>query len=361
MRILLSLMLLVCSSVAIAADYKAEYRMSVVVGSNLPWGEGATRFADLVRERSDGKINIKVYAASSLMAGKQTNEFLIMRQGVSDFALASTINWSSTIRELNLFNLPFLFPDYAAVDSVTQGEVGQMLADGIEKKGVTVLAWGENGFRELTNSVRPVSKPEDLKGLKIRVVGTPIFIDIMQAFEANPINMNWGEAKIAFQQGVVDGQENPVNSILIPIKIWDFHKNITFWRYVVDPLMLSVSNKTWEKFSPEDQALLRQAAIDATNWQKDVVRKGLIAPDLSAHEQLKAEGMTVTVLTAEQIEAFKALTKPVYDKWVPRIGEELVAKARAAIAVVPKAEVATEAAEVVEETEAAAEGEAAAQ
>ena len=96
-----------CSFSATAGDYKKEYKMSVVVGPKLPWGAGATKFADLVRERTDGRINIKVYTSSSLMAGKQTNEFLIHRQGVADFCFASTINWSTTIKPLNLFNLPF--------------------------------------------------------------------------------------------------------------------------------------------------------------------------------------------------------------------------------------------------------------
>ncbi len=127
-------------SMVFGADYKREYKMSVVVGPKLPWGAGATKFADLVRERTDGRINIKVYTSSALMAGKQTNEFLIHRQGVADFCFASTINWSTTIKSLNIFNLPFFFPDYKALDAVTSGEVGKDLATELKKKGVTLLA-----------------------------------------------------------------------------------------------------------------------------------------------------------------------------------------------------------------------------
>ena len=127
---------------AASAKYKDEYKMSVVVGSKLPWGQGAERFAELVRTQTEGRINIKVYPSSSLMAGKQTNEFLIHRQGVAEFCFASTINWSTTIKELNLFNLPFFFPDYKALDAVTGGEVGKDIADLLNKKGVTLLAWG---------------------------------------------------------------------------------------------------------------------------------------------------------------------------------------------------------------------------
>lgn len=325
--------LMLVPSLALAGSkYKKEYKMSVVVGPKLPWGAGATAFADLVRERTDGRINIKVYTSSALMAGKQTNEFLLHRQGVADFCFASTINWSTTIKPLNLFNLPFFFPDYKALDAVTSGEVGQELVDMLNKKGVTVLAWGENGFREITNSKRAIKTPADLEGLKIRVVGTPIFIETMKALGANPVNMNWGDAQVAFQQGVVDGQENPVVAIEIPVKIWQFHKYATIWRYVIDPLMLTVNNKVMASFTPEDQEIVRQAAIEASEAQREIVRKGLIAPDLSALETLRSNGMDVVELTEEDRKAFRAKTTEVYSKWTEVIGEDLVKKAESAIA-----------------------------
>lgn len=326
-----ALSLLVIPAVSMAG-YKKEYKLSCVVGPKMPWGEGATYFADLVRERTEGRVNIKVYTAASLMAGKQTNEFLLLKRGVADFAFASPINWSSTLKPLNLFNLPFFFDNYEALDKVTSGSAGKSIEDLIHSKGVTVLGWGENGYREITNSKRAIRTPEDLKGLKVRVVGTPIFIDTMKAMGANPVNMNWGEAKIAFQQGVVDGQENPVVGIEIPLKIWQFHKHVSMWGYVIDPLMFTVNNKVWKKFSKEDQAIILQAAKDAGAHQKGVVRKGLVAPDLSAHETMAANGMEVTVLSADEKAAFKALTGPVYSKWVPRIGDSLVKKAKADMA-----------------------------
>ncbi len=332
---LLSLMLclLVVPGLALAGGkYKKEYKMSVVVGPKLPWGAGATAFADLVRERTDGRINIKVYTSSALMAGKQTNEFLLHRQGVADFCFASTINWSTTIKPLNLFNLPFFFPDYKALDAVTGGEVGQELTEMLGKKGVTVLAWGENGFREITNSKRAIAKPADLEGLKIRVVGTPIFIETMKALGANPVNMNWGDAQVAFQQGVVDGQENPVVAIEIPVKIWQFHNHATIWRYVIDPLMLTVNNKVMASFSPEDQEIIKQAAVEAATAQRAVVRKGLIAPDLSALETLRSNGMEVVELSQADRDAFRAKTTEVYEKWTDVIGADLVKKAETAIA-----------------------------
>lgn len=309
------------------AAYKSEYKLSVVVGPKFPWGEGATKFADLVRERTMGRINIKVYTSSSLMAGKQTNEFLILKQGVADFAFASTINWSSTINELNLFNLPFLFPDYATLDAVKEGSVGKKIAALLEDKGVLFLGWGENGFREITNSRRAIHTPADLDGLKIRVVGTPAFIDTMKALGANPVNMNWGEAQVAFQQGVVDGQENPVVGVLIPVQIWQFHKYITLWHYVIDPLMLTVNREVFRSFTPEDRKIVRQAAAEATKWQVETVRKGLIPPDLSALDLLKSKGMVVTTLTRKERQLFIDKTRVVYEEWKGKIGKDLVEEA----------------------------------
>lgn len=315
-----------------SAEYKDEYKMSVVVGSKLPWGQGAERFAELVREGTDGRINIKVYPSSALMAGKQTNEFLIHRQGVADFCFASTINWSTTIKELNLFNLPFFFPDYKTLDAVKAGAVGEDIATMLKDKGVTLLAWGENGFRELTNSKRAVATPADMEGMKIRVVGTPIFIETMKALGANPVNMNWGDAQVAFQQGVVDGQENPVVAIEIPVKIWQFHKYITVWHYVIDPLMLTVNNKVFATFSTEDQEVIQKAALKASAEQLAVVRKGLIAPDLSAFDILKENGMEVTFVDEAGRQQFIEKTAAVTKKWKETIGPELVEKAAAIIA-----------------------------
>jgi len=194
-----------------AFAYKSEYKMSIVVGPKGPWGEAATKFANLVRARTDGRINIKPYFAGQLFAGKQTNEFLLLRRGVADFALGSTINWSTVIKPLNLFSLPFFFKNYQEVDAVTGGRTGKKLFRILSRKGVIGIGWGENGFRALTNSKRPIKTPEDLKDLKIRVVGSPIFIDIFRALGANPTSMNWSDAVPAFRQRVVDGEENPIN------------------------------------------------------------------------------------------------------------------------------------------------------
>ncbi len=306
-----------------AATYKPEYKMSIVVGPTGPWGESAARFAEAVKKATNGRINIKPYYSGQLFSGKQTNEFLLMKQGVIDFAVGSTINWSTTVKELNLFSLPFFFPSYKTLDAVENGEIGKRLFKIIEEKGVVGLGWEENGYRELTNSKRAIKKPEDLEGLKIRVVGSPIFIDTFKALGANPVSMNWGEALSAFQQGTVEGQENPVVSVIIPNKLWQVHKFVTLWHYAIDPIILSVSKEDWNNFTPEDRQAVRKAADEVAAWQKKAAREGL-EDKMEALDLMKKNGMDVTALTSQQADVFRQRTKPVLEKWTKEIGPELV-------------------------------------
>ena len=145
----LGLSLAFCFSTPLqAASYKPEYKLSLVIGPQTTWGQGAVKFADLVRERTGGKINIKCYFAGQLFAGMQTNEFMITRQGIADFAVGSTINGSPTVKELNLFSLPFFFPDYKALDAVESGEPGRTFSKSSMKRG----SWAWAGAKMATGS-----------------------------------------------------------------------------------------------------------------------------------------------------------------------------------------------------------------
>lgn len=198
--------------------YRAEYRLSTALGTAFPWGQAGGRWIELVKEKTQGRIHIKLYSGNSLVGGDQTREFTAIRQGVIDMSIGSTINWSPQIKELNLFSLPFLMPDYKAMDALTQGEVGKDLFAVLEKRDVIPLAWGENGFRELSNSKRPVATPADLKGMKFRVVGSPLYNETFTALGANPTQMSWADAQPALASGAVDGQENPL-SVFVGAKL----------------------------------------------------------------------------------------------------------------------------------------------
>ena len=316
---------------AAAQQYKPEFKNSLVVGPTGPWGEAAIKFADLLKERTQGRINVKNYFAGQLFAGKQTNEFTLLNQGVADFALGSTINWSPQVKELNLFAMPFMYPSYKALDAVQAGEPGKKLFKLIEAKGVIPLAWGENGFRQVTNSKRAVKGPGDLDGLKIRVVGSPIFIETFRALGANPVNMNWGDAQTAFQQGTVDGQENPVVSVITPYKLWTTQKHVTLWNYAIDPVILAISKITWDALTPADREIVRKTAEEVMAWEKKGARAGLEGSN-EAIENLKKNGMEVVTLSAKDLEIFRAKTRAVYDKWSAEVGPDLVKSAEKIVA-----------------------------
>jgi tripartite ATP-independent transporter DctP family solute receptor len=314
----------------LAAQYKPEFKMSVVVNQETAWGRAAQRFADAVKYRTQGRLQIKNYFDGQLMAGKQTTEFTLLQQGVADFAIGTTINWSPQVKELNLFGLPFMFPSYAAVDAVEAEEPGKRLFKLIEQTGVVPIAWGENGFRELTNSKRPIRRPEDLHGLKIRVVAVPMFLEIFQALGANPVGMNFDQALIAFQQGTVDGQENPV-ALIIPYRLWEVHRYVTLWHYSIDALILAVSAKTWTSLSLDDQNILREVGEVVMGLQKDEVREAPVRPAKLIQLLQDMYGMEVVRPSPPELEVFRNQTRDVYRKWAEKIGMELVSSAEKVI------------------------------
>ena len=317
---------------AAEAAYKAEYKLSTVLGKPFPWGIGGDRWAELVKEKTGGRITVKMYPGTSLVNGDQTKEFTALRQGVIDMAVGSTINWSPQVKELNLFSLPFLMPDYAAIDALTQGPVGKQLFELLATKDVVPLAWGENGFRELSNSKRPVRTPDDLKGLKIRVVGSPLFLDTFTALGANPTQMSWADAQPALSTGAVDGQENPL-SVYVAAKLPTLaQKNLTLWGYVADPLIFVVNTEVWNSWSKEDQEGVRAAALQAAQEQIALSRKGIAGGDDQVLKDIQAQGVEVVKLTPDQQKAFQTATRPVFDKWAKTIGPDLVKTAEDSIA-----------------------------
>ena len=312
--------------------YKSEYRMSLVLGPAFPWGKGGELWANKVRERTNGRINIKLYPGVSLIQGDQTREFSALRQGVIDMAVGSTINWSPQVKQLNLFSLPFLMPDYAAADALTQGEVGKSLFQTLDKAGVVPLAWGENGYREISNSKKAIKSPDDLKGMKIRVVGSPLFLDTFTALGANPTQMSWADAQPAMASSAVDGQENPL-SVYMAAKLYTVaQKHLTLWGYMNDPLIFVVNKDIWNSWTPADREIVKQAAIDAGKEQVVIARKGVIEADKPLLKEIASHGVTVTQLSPAEREAFVKATRPVVEKWKGQIGADLVNMAEKSIA-----------------------------
>ena len=343
---LVAALAILITAAAAQAGFKKEYKMQVNVGPKFYWGMGATKFADLVREKTGGQINIKPYFGSALLKGAQLKSTQMVAKGVIDCAMESTINISPVIPEANVFHLPFFLNNFENLDKVKNGTAGKAVFAAMEAKRLQPLAWAENGFRQITNNKKPVLTPEDLKGLRIRVVGNPLFLDTFRALGADPVNMNWGDAVAGFQQGVVDGQENPVG-VLIPVQIYQYHHHATLWNYLVDPLVFYWNQREWKSFPKEIQDAILAAAKEAGRFETALARAGLDGdrslkilkeefdfsmevPDPVAF--MTEKGMKVDSLNDEQRQKFIDATAAVKEKWVEKIGREIYEKAMADMA-----------------------------
>jgi len=316
------------------AAYRAEYKMSTVVPPAFAWGKGGEIFGNLVRERTSGRINIKQYPGASLVQGQQDRELAAMRQGIIDVLCGAPINWSGTARDLGVFTLPFLFPDHKAWDAVT-GNTAFMdeYFNLVRKAGAEPLAVGETGYRQISNSKRAVVKPEDMKGIKVRVVGSPMYGEIMSSMGANPTFMSWADAQPALASGAVDGQENPLE-VFLAAKIHTLgQKYVTKWNYSNDILLFAIATPIWQSWSPADQKVVREAAIDAAKQQVALVRK-LFDEDV---QRVGALGVQVHVPTPAEIGAWQIATRRTYAAWKAQIHPGLIGKAEEIVAKTRKA------------------------
>ena len=313
-------------------QYKSEYKLSVVGNRPIPLADGAFKWAELVTQRSQGRINVRVYPGSQLVGGDQTRELVAMRQGVVDMAVFSTINISPQIREMNIFSLPFLLQDSRGFDAIIRGEVGQELFRTLATRDVVPVAWGENGFREISNSRRPIRTPEDMRGLKIRFAAGAIFSEIFTAMGANPVQMSFADLQPALSTGAVDGQENPINLFLAFRMDTLAQRQLTIWNYVADAGIFLLSKQVMDSFTPADRDLVIACAREAAEEQIVAGRRGLGAGgDRSSLEELARRNVTVTTLSDAEKQAFARVTRPVFDKYAQTVGTDLVRRAEAAI------------------------------
>ncbi|MFM2398262.1 MAG: hypothetical protein RL341_419 [Pseudomonadota bacterium] len=303
--------------------YKAEYKMSTVVPPAFAWGKGGEIFATLVRERTAGRINIKQYPGASRVQGQQDREFSAMRQGTIDVLCGAPINWSGTVRDFGMFTLPFLMPDHKAYDEVVNSEfMSKDYFEIVRRSGAEPLAVGETGYRQLSNSKRPLLKPDDLKGLKIRVVGSPMYGEIMSGMGGNPTFMSWADAQPALASGAVDGQENPLE-VFLAAKVHTLgQKYVTKWNYSNDILLFAIANPIWQSWTPADQKIVREAAQDAAKQQTALVRK-LFAEDV---ERVRGLGVEVHVPTPAEMQQWQIACRRVYARWKAQTNPGMISK-----------------------------------
>jgi TRAP-type transport system periplasmic protein len=273
-----------------------------------PTSTGVKKFAELVAARSGGKLKVQEFPSSQL--GNELQQQAALQGGVQEMLVASTTSLAGVVKEFGVFDFPFLFGNARQADAMVDGPLGKLLGGKLAEKGVVVLGFFDLGFRNVTNGKRPITRPEDLDGLKLRVIPNPVFLETFKTFKANPIPMPFAELYGALENKAVDGQENPF-SVILSNKFYEVNKYVSATNHVYATNPVQISKRFWDKLSPAEQKLLQDAAIEAQNHQRVASREAAA----KAVGELKAKGMLYNEIAPAELERMRAAVRPVHDKF----------------------------------------------
>jgi TRAP-type transport system periplasmic protein len=285
---------------------------------------GLYKFGELVEAATNGSIKVEVFPDAQLGGDLQVYEAL--KIGSVQGSTMSSGPIASFAKRFNILDLPFLFKDADTAYKILDGEIGQELLNDLPDTGVIGLSYMENGFRDLTNNKREVKTMEDIKGLKVRTLENKLHIELWKTLGATPTPLPFPELFTSLEQSVVDGQENPSGNVLMN-KFYEVQKYLTKTGHVYNASPFIVSKKFWDELSDQEKEAVKKAAQEATTWQ----RQENIKESNDSYAKLAEHGMTVTELSAEEKAKFVTALQPVYDKFKPEIGADLVDKLLAAV------------------------------
>ncbi|MCE5251501.1 DctP family TRAP transporter solute-binding subunit [bacterium] len=331
MRRNIFILIMVCCIIVIIScrdggEGPRELKLSLILGNTSDWYRGAARFAELVGERTGGAYKIRIFPHAQLAGQVQRTELEMVQSGVIDMSLESTILLSLIERRMSVFSMPWLFDDYEEVNRVLDGPLGKEILGLLPEKRIMGLAYGANGFRQVTNSRNPIRTPEDIAAMKIRVPGIRMYIDIFKLLGADPSSMNFGELFTALAQKTMDGQENPV-SVIFSSRLYEVQRYLTMWNYSYDPVILCVNKRLWDSLSPETREIFTRCAQDAMRYERGIVADG----EPAIIDSLKAKGMEINSLTPDAIAQFRKLAEPLYAEFARETGNDLVKRFRDAV------------------------------
>jgi tripartite ATP-independent transporter DctP family solute receptor len=312
-------------SASFASAQEIKERTIKLALANTPesaHGLGAKRFADVVSQKSGGKLKVRVYAGGTL--GGEVVVASAMQGGTIEMSMMGPGLLTGMDKDFGIFDTPFLFDNFKEADAILDGPVGKKLLDKLPAKGLIGLSYWDHGFRILTNSKRPVAKIEDIQGLKIRVQQIPVFIDTFTTLGANAVPLPFPELYTALETKTVDGQENPFVSIEVT-KFYEVQKYASNTRHAYSPLLVLASKKFWDQLSNDERTLLLDAAKDTQPYERETSR----SLDAKAVEELKSKGMTITEISPEERSRMREKLQPVIEKHHKTIDEALVQEMKA--------------------------------
>ena len=304
------------------AEKKAEKRViKVGIGLNeqSPQYKGLQKFKELVESESKGRLEVQLFGNSQL--GDDTKMMLALRAGTLEMTQPSTAPISGLDKKWMVFDLPFLFPNEQVADKVVDGPIGQKFLDSLSTHGIKGIAFWENGYRQLSNSVKEIKTPADVKGLKIRTMENPVHLAAFRGLGANPTPMPFGELFTSLQQKIIDGQENPITTIHLQ-KFYEVQKFTTLTNHFYSPFVFMFSKKIWDTLPKEDQDLIQKAGKEAAVYERKINREMMT----ESANALEKAGMKVTKLTPEQQQAFVKLLKTLVPSLRQRLAKQLLMK-----------------------------------
>lgn len=303
---------------AASAEARYQWRLGYVIGAGTPIDAGARRLAELVRQRTRGEVEITPCPGGQLGGERAIIEGVQI--GAIEMSFTSTGAIGAFAPEFHVLDLPYLFPSYEAAYTYLDGEGGQRLLALLDWRGIHGLAYLENGWRSFTSSKGPLRRPEDLKGQKIRVMESPVYMGIVRALKATPAPMAYSEIPSALAQGVIDGQENPAVNIY-SARMYESQPYMIRDQHTYNVFIFKMNAKLWRSLPEELQKTIEGAAAEVRDWERKLNREA----DTAFVLRLEKRGMSIHVPSASESEAWRAATSPVYDEARRFIGGNWVA------------------------------------
>ncbi|MGB4061260.1 MAG: TRAP transporter substrate-binding protein [Burkholderiaceae bacterium] len=302
------------TGLAQAADIEARtIKFPSASNKGHPQVLGVAKFAELIAKKTDGKFKVTSFPGGALGPDLQTVS--AMQGGTVEMTVMNASLLAGVAKEMAIFDFPFLFNNTREADAVSDGPVGIKLLDKLQEKGLVGLAYWDLGYRQVHTAKKPIAKADDFKGMKMRVIPTPIYVDFMKAVGASPVPLAFTETYTAMEQGAIDGMTNPLLNI-VDMKFDEVSKYLTITNHMYTPQAVVVGKKFWDKLSPVEQKLMREAAQETAIYQRKLARDEA-AKTLA---EVKKRGMTVFELPPEEIAKLRERSKPVVEKYTNELG-----------------------------------------
>ena len=321
-----------CALVGVAAAQDVKPR-TIKFATQNPKGHpivmGMEKFAEIVGQKSGGKIKVQMFPGGTL--GGDAQNVSALQGGTLEMVVMNSGILAAQVKEFAVFDFPFMFANAKEADTVVDGPFGKMMLEKLDAKNIHGLAYWELGFRNITNSKRPLNKVEDISGLKLRVIPNAINVDWVSALGANPTPMAFPEVYAALDQKAIDGQENPV-TVINANKFYEVQKHLAITNHQYNPQTVIISKKLWDSLSADEKKIIADAAAEAAVFQRKASRE----QSGEALDNLKKNGMQVSEFSAAEMAKFREKMKPVVDKHAAQVGPEVVKALQTELAKVRK-------------------------